>query len=63
MAGDGALLTREDAIEAAWVVVDPVLTTHDPCHMYERGSWGPAQANGLIASGGIWHNPVPEDVP
>ena len=58
-AGDGALFTREDAIEAAWAVVDRVLTSHDPCYTYERGSWGPAEADGLLAPDGHWHNPSP----
>ncbi|WP_020476457.1 glucose-6-phosphate dehydrogenase [Zavarzinella formosa] len=62
LAGDGALFTREDAIEAAWAVVDRVLKSHDPCHAYVRGSWGPTQADDLIAPDGIWHNPVPEVV-
>jgi glucose-6-phosphate 1-dehydrogenase len=58
MAGDGALFTREDAIEAAWAVVDRILTSQHPCHPYERGSWGPAQADALLAPGGRWHNPL-----
>ena len=60
MAGDGALFTREDAVEAAWAVVEPVLTTHQPCRPYERGSWGPKEADDLIAADGGWHNPQPE---
>ena len=58
MAGDGALFTREDAIEAAWAVVDPVLKNHHPVHRYLRGSWGPKQAEKLFASQGRWHNPA-----
>lgn len=58
MAGDGALFTREDAVEAAWAVVDPVLATHHRAHPYEPGSWGPSQADTLIAPDGRWHNPV-----
>ncbi|MGC1417544.1 MAG: glucose-6-phosphate dehydrogenase [Candidatus Acidiferrum sp.] len=57
MAGDGALFTREDALEAAWAVVDPVLKNHHRVRPYKRGSWGPKQANALIASDGGWHNP------
>ncbi len=60
MAGDGALFTREDAVEAAWAVVEPVLTTHSPCRSYERGSWGPKEADDLIAADGGWQNPKPE---
>src|SRR5664279_2458632 len=57
MAGDGALFTRENAVEAAWAVVDPVLETHQPAHPYKQNTWGPKQANKLIAPDGRWHNP------
>jgi len=57
MAGDGALFTREDAVEAAWAVVDPVLKTHHRAHPYRRHSWGPKEADAIIASVGCWHNP------
>ena len=60
LAGDGALFTREDAVEAAWSVVDPVLSRHFGAHRYEPGSWGPKQADALIAADGSWHNPMPE---
>ena len=58
MAGDGALFTREDAVEAAWAVVDPVLKRHHRAIPYRRGSWGPKQADALIAKDGSWHNPA-----
>lgn len=58
MAGDGTLFTREDAVEAAWVVVDPVLKTHHRATPYKRGSWGPKGADALIEADGGWHNPV-----
>jgi glucose-6-phosphate 1-dehydrogenase len=57
MAGDGALFAREDAVEAAWNVVNSVLYKHNPVHIYKRGSWGPMQANALIAASGGWRNP------
>jgi glucose-6-phosphate 1-dehydrogenase len=60
MIGDGALFTREDAVEAAWAVVDPVLKKHHRVHPYRRHSWGPKQADAIIASGDHWHNPKPE---
>jgi len=63
MAGDGALFTREDAVEAAWVVVEPVLETHHPACSYQPGSWGPEQANALIAADGGWHNPILKRAP
>jgi glucose-6-phosphate 1-dehydrogenase len=61
MIGDGALFTREDAVEAAWAVVDPVLKKHHRVHPYRRHSWGPKEANAIIASNGSWHNPKPEE--
>jgi glucose-6-phosphate 1-dehydrogenase len=57
MAGDGALFTREEAVEAAWAVVEPILTRHDPALPYQPGTWGPEQADKLISSHGRWHRP------
>ena len=57
MIGDGALFTREDAVEAAWAVVDPVLKKHHRVRPYKRGSWGPKEADAIIESDGGWHNP------
>jgi len=57
---DGALFTREDAVEAAWAVVGPVLKTHHRVRPYRRHSWGPKEADAIIASNGRWHNPRPE---
>jgi len=57
MAGDGALFTREDAVESAWAVVDPVLRHHHRVHAYKRGTWGPKQANSILEPGMSWHNP------
>ncbi|MEP7384537.1 MAG: glucose-6-phosphate dehydrogenase, partial [Gemmatimonadota bacterium] len=58
MVGDGALFTREDAVEAAWAVVDKVLKRHSAVIRYKRGSWGPQQADALIAGRAGWHNPT-----
>jgi glucose-6-phosphate 1-dehydrogenase len=60
MAGNGALFTREDAVEAAWSVVDPVLKNHHRVRPYKEGSWGPKEAEVLIEADGGWHNPIPE---
>jgi hypothetical protein len=57
MAGDPTLFTREDAVEAAWAVVDPVLKTHYKAIPYKRGSWGPKEAAALIERDGGWRNP------
>ena len=58
MAGDGALFTREDAVEAAWAVVDPILDKHPKAFAYKRGTWGPKEADALIGAGGGWDNPA-----
>lgn len=63
LAGDGGLFTREDAVEAAWAVVDPVLRRPRPAQPYRRGSWGPKEADRLIAADGGWYNPRPTDAP
>jgi glucose-6-phosphate 1-dehydrogenase len=60
MKGDGALFTREDAVDAAWEVVDKVLEHHHRVRPYKRGTWGPKDADALIAADGGWHNPDPE---
>ncbi len=57
MKGDGGLFTREDAVEAAWMVVDRVLKHHPRVRPYRRGTWGPKRADALIAGDGGWHNP------
>jgi glucose-6-phosphate 1-dehydrogenase len=56
--GDGALFTREDAVEAAWAVVDPILKRHHPVRPYRRNTWGPKEADALIAPSGRWRNPA-----
>jgi glucose-6-phosphate 1-dehydrogenase len=61
MAGNGALFTREDVVDAAWAVVDPVLRKHRGATLYKCGSWGPRQADALIAADGRWQNPRSAD--
>jgi glucose-6-phosphate 1-dehydrogenase len=58
MEGNDALFTRMDAVDAAWAVVDPVLEHHHRVRPYRRGSWGPKEADALIAADGGWHNPL-----
>jgi glucose-6-phosphate 1-dehydrogenase len=60
MAGDGSLFTSQEAVEAAWAVVDGVLADHPPCLPYAPGPWGPEAADALIAGDGGWHDPAPE---
>ena len=61
MAGNPALFTREESVEAAWAVVGPVLENHHPSCPYEPGSWGPKEADAIIAGNGGWHNPKPTE--
>ena len=61
--GDTSLFTRDDSVEAAWRIVDPVLNGAAPVLEYERGSWGPAASAGIIAGSGTWHDPQAEKPP
>lgn len=60
IAGDGALFTSQEAVEAAWAAVDPVLVRHHRALPYPSGSWDPATTDSLVAPPGGWHNPEPE---
>ena len=55
MDGDGTLFAREDGVEAAWEIVEPILKTPTPIRSYEPGTWGPAEADALTAEVGGWH--------
>ncbi len=59
MRGNSARFARQDYVEEAWRIVDPVLGDVVPMHEYEPGTWGPPQANPLIASDGGWFDPAP----
>ncbi len=63
MRGDPSLFTRDDCVEAAWRVIDPVLRAPPPVVEYAQGSWGPAPAGALVKSATGWHNPVAEQPP
>ncbi|HEY1603361.1 MAG TPA: glucose-6-phosphate dehydrogenase [Pirellulales bacterium] len=57
--GDQTLFTRQDAVEAAWRVVDPVLGNATPLHIYEPNTWGPPDADKALIDGhGPWYNPA-----
>ena len=58
MKGDATLFAREDAVEAAWGIVDPILDNATPVHPYAPGTWGPAEANALIRGDEGWHDPL-----
>jgi glucose-6-phosphate 1-dehydrogenase len=57
MAGDATLFAREDYVEEAWRIVDPVLKADTPVYEYEPGTWGPKEAERNAPPGG-WHNPT-----
>ena len=58
MAGDPTLFAREDYVEEAWRIVDPVLKANTPVYEYEPNTWGPAEVEQRIVPPDGWHNPV-----
>jgi glucose-6-phosphate 1-dehydrogenase len=56
--GDRWLFARQDTVEAAWQIVDPVLGDVVPVHPYARGSWGPKEADRLLPDRDTWHDPA-----
>ena len=58
MAGDATLFAREDYVEEAWRIVDPVLKAGTPVYDYEPGSWGPHEVDQQVSPAGGWHNPT-----
>jgi glucose-6-phosphate 1-dehydrogenase len=58
MAGDATLFAREDYVEEAWRIVDPVSNTTTPVFKYQQGTWGPAEIDGRISPPGGGKNPV-----
>jgi glucose-6-phosphate 1-dehydrogenase len=61
MAGDATLFARQDYVEEAWRIVDPVLKAGTPIGEYEKGTWGPADLDARIVPPGGWHNPTGPD--
>ena len=61
MCGDAALFTNDECVEAAWTVVNRVLSNSQPVHEYEPGTWGPTAAAEIVAGDGDWHVPKPEE--
>jgi glucose-6-phosphate 1-dehydrogenase len=55
--GDAMPFVREDAVEAAWSIVEPIQTNATTLHPYEPGSWGPREADRLAIEVGGWHDP------
>jgi glucose-6-phosphate 1-dehydrogenase len=58
--GERALFAREDAVDVAWAIVDPVLGDASPLSEYAPGTWGPREADRLAAGVGGWRDPRPE---
>jgi glucose-6-phosphate 1-dehydrogenase len=54
--GDRWLFARQDSVEAAWKVVDPVLGNATPVHPYAKGTWGPEEADRLLPDRDAWHD-------
>jgi glucose-6-phosphate 1-dehydrogenase len=58
MEGDATLFAREDYVEEAWRIVDPVLKDGTPVYEYEPGTWGPKEVDASVAPPGGWQNPT-----
>jgi glucose-6-phosphate 1-dehydrogenase len=58
MAGDATLFAREDYVEEAWRIVDPVLKAGTPVYEYEPNTWGPREVEQSVAPAGGWHHPT-----
>lgn len=58
MRGDKILFVREDAVEAAWMIVDQILKNTTPVHIYEPSTWGPVEADKMAGDVDGWHNPT-----
>jgi glucose-6-phosphate 1-dehydrogenase len=62
LAGDATHFARQDYVEEAWRIVEPVLKTSTPLYEYDKGTWGPSEADHKLTPHGGWHNPVvPEE--
>ena len=59
MEGDATLFARQDAVETAWTIVEPILGNVTPVSTYEPGTWGPREADKLTSEVGGWHSPAP----
>jgi glucose-6-phosphate 1-dehydrogenase len=61
MAGDATLFARQDYVEEAWRIVDPVLKAGTPIYEYEKGTWGPIAVEKRVSPDGGWHDPSGAD--
>jgi glucose-6-phosphate 1-dehydrogenase len=60
MRGDSTRFTRQDGVEETWRIFEPLLRQPPPVHAYAPDSWGPKQADELVAGFGTWHGPWTE---
>ena len=58
IAGDATLFARQDYVEEAWRIVDPVLKAGTPVYEYEPQTWGPSGGEDKVTPPGGWHNPI-----
>jgi glucose-6-phosphate 1-dehydrogenase len=58
MQGDPTLFAREDYVEEAWRIVDPVLKVGTPLYEYEPATWGPKEVDARVSPPGGWQNPT-----
>src|SRR5271165_3624727 len=63
MAGGPTLFGREDYVEEAWRIVDPVLNAGTPVRVCDKGTWGPAEVEQTVSPPEGWHNPAAADQP
>jgi glucose-6-phosphate 1-dehydrogenase len=57
LVGDSKRFTRQDSVEEAWRVMQPLLDAPPDVYAYAKGSWGPAAGDGLLTGQGAWHEP------
>jgi glucose-6-phosphate 1-dehydrogenase len=61
MRGDATLFAREDSVEEAWRIVDPVLNANTPVYEYDPHTWGPQELDQTVCPPGGWANPITAD--
>ena len=57
LVGETTRFTRQDGVEETWRIMQPLLDSPPPVHVYEPGSWGPEAADELVAGHGRWRDP------
>jgi glucose-6-phosphate 1-dehydrogenase len=61
MAGDATLFARQDYVEEAWRIVDPILKAASPAYPYQPHTWGPQEVDAIVLPPGGWDNPKAEE--